>query len=59
MRKNFKNKFAAFMAFASLFGSKTSAMNSNKNQVKSLQTLGTVGGQLLLLKTKGSVKSKK
>jgi len=44
MRKNFRNKCVAFMVFASVLGNKTSAMDSNKNQVKSPQTLGAVGG---------------
>ncbi len=43
MSKFDKRKIAVALAFASL-GSKTLAMSSNKNQVKSLQTLGAVGG---------------
>ena len=44
MHKNFKNKFAALAACASILGSETSAMNSNKIEVKKTQTIGTVGG---------------
>jgi len=39
-----RKKVAVALAFMALFGSKSSAMNTNKNQVKSPQTLGAVGG---------------
>ena len=48
MSKFDKRKIAVALAFASL-GSKTLAMSSNKNQVKSLQTLGAVGGRLIIM----------
>ena len=50
MHKNFKNKFAALAACASILGSETSAMNSNKIEVKKTQTIGTVGGRETNLK---------
>ena len=48
MSKFDKRKIAVALAFASL-GSKTLAMSSNKNQVKSLKTLGAVGGRLIIM----------
>ncbi|MBO6126578.1 MAG: hypothetical protein J6P21_01045 [Clostridia bacterium] len=47
MSKFDRKKIAVALAFMALFGSKSSAMNTNKNQVKSPQTLGTVGGRLI------------
>ena len=44
MSKFSKRKIAATLAFASLFGSKTQAMNTNKSVVKSPQSLVAVGG---------------
>ena len=44
MSKFNRKKIAVALAFAALFGNKTSAMNSNKNQVKNPQTLAAVGG---------------
>ena len=44
MSKNFRYKFAAIMVCASVLSSKTSAMNTDKNQVKIPQTLGSVRG---------------
>ena len=39
-----RKKIAVTLAFASLFGGKTQAMNTIKNGAKSPQTLGAVGG---------------
>ena len=44
MSKFDRKKIAVTLAFASLFSCKTSAMNTNKNGVKSPQSLGAVGG---------------
>ena len=49
MHKNFKKKFAALAACASILGSETSAMNNhpvdiNRTWVKDSQPLGAVGG---------------
>jgi hypothetical protein len=44
MRENFRNKFAVFMACASVLAGKTSAMNMNKNDIKNPQNLGAVRG---------------
>ena len=59
MRKNFKNKFAAFMACASVFGGENLVRANSEVDVKNPKTLAAVGGRLLLLKIKGLVKIKK
>ena len=45
MRKNFRNKFAALAACVSILGSETSAMNSNKIEVKKTQTIVKAEGR--------------
>ena len=44
MSKFDRKKIAVTLAFASLFGSKTSAANASKNGVKIPQSLGAVRG---------------
>lgn len=46
MSKFNRKKIAVTLAFASLFGSKTSAVNTSKSGVKIPQTLGAVGGRI-------------
>ncbi|MBQ9491394.1 MAG: hypothetical protein IJU86_01265 [Firmicutes bacterium] len=45
MSKFGRKRIAATLAFVSLFGSKTQAMNTNKSEVKSPQSRGAVGGR--------------
>ena len=39
-----KKQIALVLTLASVLGGKTSAMNANRNQAKSSQSLGAVGG---------------
>ncbi len=48
MSKFDSQKFAVTLAFALLFGSKTSAVNTSTNGVKIPQSLGAVGGRIII-----------
>ena len=44
-----KKQIALLLTLASVLGGKASAMNANRNQAKSSQSLGAVGGGKLLI----------
>ena len=59
MRKNFKNKFAAFMACASVFGGENLVRANSEVDVKNPKTLAAVGGAITPVKNKGLSKNQK
>lgn len=59
MRKNFRNKFAVFMACASAFGGENLVKANSEVKAKSPQTVAAVRGAITPIKNKGLSKKQK